>query len=354
MKRQEFLEELAKQLHSLGKEDIDNALEYYNEFLNDADILKEDDEVVGFDSPSAIAKKIIEEMDSAPTSKDEVASPSTSADGASANTSLSDFTRIDVSVITCDITLVKSDKNAVEYEFGKWERLVCCKVDEATKTLVIKTKRPPFMVGLGSLVHRGFVTIYYTNESGFESVSLETVSGSINVGALNLKQLSCETVSGSLFAEGVNAGRISCETISGSIRLGNIGNTYESAMKAHTISGRIEVDRFKIGEAKLDTISGAVILNNASLKRLNVQTTSGSVTAEGAFEGKTEISTVSGGVSVKTALPFNQYDYSISSVSGRTTVNQNRFKGSMITGKNNLIKANTVSGKITVDFADIL
>lgn len=353
MKRKEYLDNLQQELASLSQSEIANVLEYYNEYLNDAGIVNDDDVVNGFDTPKTVAKKIIKEtaeLQSMETDAQDSFSQSTQSENAGTQNSLSNFSRISIDVVACDISLIYSDKNAVEYQFSEWEKLLCCKVDQVTKTLIIKTKKTFFFPSLAALKSKGFVNIYYTDKAAFEDVSLKAISGSINANSLSLKKFECESVSGSIAIDDICASRVDCEAVSGSIRISNVQNSFSNALRAETISGRIEVLDSTFGDATLETVSGKIVMERVHSKRLSAQSTSGGVTGTGTFEGKTELNCVSGSINITTSLPFDQYDYKISSVSGRTTVNKNTFKGNMMTGKNNSFNAGTISGRINIDF----
>lgn len=59
MNREEFIQELEQRLKGLPKQDIENAISYYVEYLEDANISNDEDVTELFGSPAAIASEIL-------------------------------------------------------------------------------------------------------------------------------------------------------------------------------------------------------------------------------------------------------------------------------------------------------
>lgn len=161
------------------------------------------------------------------------------------------------------------------------------------------------------------------------TLTVDSVSGSIEVGSHTLEEAELSTVSGSIRGKGIEAKEIQLKSISGSIRLDSLKAQEE--VQLESTSGSIETETLEAPEIEVDTVSGSVRLGLKGCKKAVLDSTSGSLYVK-LLEGQ--------GVAV-----------TYKSTSGKFHADSYRVEqGRMLFGDGSCtLKARTVSGSLTVE-----
>lgn len=273
---------------------------------------------------------------------------------------LTNFNNIDISMPSGEIELIKSNKNAIEYDLFQAERLVTC--DVIDNTFVFKTEGK-LMISMLSF-KSPYIKLYYDQDTDFGKVILNSASGSVNVDELKADDFSAKSISGSVNIDKLQAKTVYIESTSGSR---NLSDVYAEKMTVEGSSGSLNMSNIECEQIELRSVSGSINGDNISCKSITARNTSGhvemkkltsdgtevrgasgSVTLQGKLSGKTYVKNISGSIKIYTSLDKSDYDFSLSSTSGSTRIDDEKFSGSVNNGKDNSIEAQTTSGGIKI------
>ena len=174
----------------------------------------------------------------------------------------------------------------------------------------------------------GMLSIYIPRSmnNDLELLDITTVSGMIEIigdnGAILADRVNAGAASGGILAENFTSGNVSASVISGGIRANNIV-TENAAIS--TVSGGITVNSLVADMADLSTVSGGITADNLTLNTLSALTTSGGINiSDSTISGSTNGRTVSGGLTFAN-VDADENQMSLSTTSGRITVNGQRW-----------------------------
>lgn len=250
----------------------------------------------------------------------------TNSEGAFSKMS-NDFTSVNVSVTAAEIELIASNENRVEYYFSEWEKVKEFEVKNGT--LILKTN-PKIGFNLIGSHKKSYVRIYCKNPSAMKNITLQTVSGKVTMHGFSADKISLSSVSGEIDAVGI---------------------TSNDTTMLITTSGEIDVERVTAKRLEASSVSGNIDISEINSTQGSYSTVSGPVDLDGMLIGNHEVSSTSGSVSIESDLPASEFTCSVSSISGRSTLNDMSFKNSIGNGPNKL-SVNTTSGSIEFELGD--
>jgi len=262
-------------------------------------------------------------------------------------TELANFKNIDISICSGRIELIKSNKNAVEYDFQNAEKVAVCEV--IGNTFTFKTE-PHFTISLFNFQDT-YVKIYYKDDAELENIALKTISGSVDANDISAKNVTIIATSGSQSVSNIKADKIEFNGISGSIKVENICG---DIIKVKNNSGSVTIEGITCQDISVNSISGSIKLCDADTGSATIKGTSGSIYMQGSPKGKTLISSISGSIKVYSNLPKSEYGYKLSSTSGSTKVDDSTFKGSVGEEKANFIDSSNTSGSVKLYFNSMI
>ena len=172
----------------------------------------------------------------------------------------------------------------------------------------------------------------------------------------NLSNLTIDTVSGSINVDGINAGSQKVNAVSGSVML---KGSNADKLDVNTTSGSITIDSFEAREMKLRSVSGSLRISNGTSDDLDCGSTSGAINIGGSFQNASlrsisgrvvldnsalvttvKVSSTSGGTELSGS--FDNVD--LSSVSGALSVSSSIIPSSL--------RASTTSGRVMIAIPD--
>lgn len=373
MNGQEFLKELKAALEgaavnaAITSQEAGEIFQYYTEYLADAGEMQmesEEEIIRRIGSIEDIVKAAGEQTQGRKNAEESKGQ----AEDKSEAPELGVFRNIDINALAVKVSLILSDKNAIEYQLSSLERLIACEVDKKTQTLVVRTKRK-FGISVAGWIQPGYIRVYYNDKNTFDRISVATVSGQIEAGTVKAGQIFLSTVSGGIEGRGICGTSIEAKTVSGKIALEDVGSGQNTSLKlsavsggialnrvstgdflANTTSGDIHADTVCAGRISAQTVSGGLELCNVTASGCTCKTTSGRITVAGKLLGANKFNSISGGVLAHIQGIRSEYDCVISTVSGSTRIDGQKFKGSYKNNQPNEVSANTVSGGISIEF----
>jgi len=263
--------------------------------------------------------------------------------GETMTTELISFKNIDISICSARIELIKSNKNAVEYNIHNLEKVAVCEVIGDTFTFKTEAR---FAISLFNFQDT-YVKIYYKDDAELENISLRTISGSIDANDILAKNITIKSTSGSQRVSNIKADKIEFNEISGSIKVANISC---DIVNVKNNSGSVTIDGITCQDVSVRSISGSIKLYGADTDSATIKDTSGSIYMQGSPKGKTLINNISGSIKVYSDLPKSEYGYKLHATSGSTKVDDITFKGSVGEEKANFIEASNTSGSVQLYF----
>lgn len=187
---------------------------------------------------------------------------------------------IDIQTVASDVRFERSNDGKTRVE-SRHDAQIEETVEVKSGVLTVRQKqaRKGINIGIDLSSEDDRLTVYLP-QSAYQTLGVETVSGEITLGELQVE-------------------RASLNTVSGEIELQNL--LVSGKMTLNTVSGDIELDRCDADKIEIGTVSGEVEGTLLSGKTFDVGTTSGeiSVPASTPGAGLCEIGTVSGDVSLR-------------------------------------------------------
>lgn len=230
-----------------------------------------------------------------------------------------DFSNIDIHTVSMDITFERSSDNAchVEYTESSSNKF---KVDLKDGTLHIDSESDNWVIHAVNYFNFSFlhnkVTVYLPDKD-YRSLDISTVSGDIAVNGFsfgNVKlgstsgdisfssqcaSLDINTTSGKIDVKDIADGKdLSVNTVSGDL---NISGCRFTETSVHTTSGDISIDKTAPGKGSITTVSGDVNGKLVGDYEINTNTVSGDVDVADSRKGapRIDIHTTSGDISIE-------------------------------------------------------
>lgn len=250
------------------------------------------------------------------------------------------YSQISLTSVSTGIQVVKWDNDYPKVEFtgsitlrgNKPELTVTYNSDTATFAV-----KYPQTIGI-NIRRSNMKLVLYVPRNYDQSLSLNTVSGSVVLNDFELTRLSSVTVSGRVEYSNINATEISASTVSGNITANNCKAETTSmnstsgrvsfsgspgTLNSRTVSGRVEISYSDTPEAGyINTVSGRVSVNltKGTGSYIQFSTTSGGFSSSGEInltESRRNFYKMQAG------NPNETSQITITTVSGSLTVNAN-------------------------------
>lgn len=245
------------------------------------------------------------------------------------------FSNLSVKAAECSVTLLPSEDGSC--------RVVCTEGDKIFHTVAVRngtltidrTDNRKWYERIG--VYWGEMKlVIYLPESAYETLSVKTASGDIDVPAgFSFADAEVKSASGDIRFCASVAGDLSAEAISGDVY---VSDMQPKNLRVQSTSGDVKAERMKVdAEFFVKTVSGEIGLFDVSCGIFTAESTSGNVKTTGLLVAETlRIQTVSGDVRLQSSDADRLW---ISTVSGDVN-------GSLLTEKN--FKTKTASGSVHV------
>ena len=298
------------------------------------------------------------------------------------------FSSADITTSSARIEFIPSDHYGLEISMPE-EYDPQWKVEGNRLTVRHKTGNV-HIVGFVFNTDRYYVKVYYPKGAGFDEIQLTASSGEIKLPETEVKKLTIVTSSGNINANAVQFadavikassgdinftgrsvnGQVEIKSSSGKIDANSNGC---EQVKITTSSGKINADVDGCGKVgitassgditvwsknnkatnlSVKTTSGKIRVDGAAWSGLEAESSSGDIRVVGALFGATSVKASSGQVELQVNGQASQYGYDLRANSGSIHWDGRKMEKSARASDSldNLIKVNTSSGSIKVDF----
>lgn len=166
------------------------------------------------------------------------------------------------------------------------------------------------------LIKDGKLTVQFTKsykffERLFYNVRGKSLTVLIPQNNLNLDEFSVNTVSADSIVKSFNGQNLTVNNVSGNIELTDCNLT--DKLSLDNVSGTVNIKTVKADSLKLGTVSGNITLTDTEAEKLDIDTVSGKIKADGSFK-EIDGESVSGDYTVTSATALNKISFD--SVSG--------------------------------------
>ena len=315
MNKEIFIRRLRDALSPISDEEIENAVQYYEEYFADAGEENEADVISALGSPETLAENIIREAGQ-PVPVDK-------------NTEKSDFNAVSIKTIAARIEFIPSDHFGYEFEAS-----TNCTIEHgiADRVLTIRERKSGGLLSLFGITSSGFVKVYFKAGTLFDFINLSAVSGGIALENVKALTSDISLTSGRLVTESCDLGACTITRVSGSMRS---DNCHFTGLNIHSVSGSTQIE---------NAVMGNLLMKNAS----------GSIKIDSKTDGNIEIRSVSGSIKLMLEGKADDYRKSIKMSSGSCHIGGMKIKGGYTELSDREFLHNmtlsTVSGSINIDF----
>ncbi len=240
-----------------------------------------------------------------------------------------DFSSIEIQVGMADVEFIPSDRYGYEIDFEDNSALTHSiqngklKINESFKNGI---KIFNFNTDFST---KDSIKIYYPKNAEFDSIVINTGSGSIIAEELISSDFDLKLASGRANIDG-----------------GRFGD-----LNIALASGKVEMDNIFVDDAEIVTASGNVTADEFNSNNLKLTVTSGNVDIKGNLDGKSKVTVISGKVTLSTDRKESEYNRDVSITSGNLYVNNEKANSSTSfeNARNNL-SVKVTSGKVYLNF----
>ena len=298
------------------------------------------------------------------------------------NIGLNDFHSIRGVFTAEEITLVESDRFAVEYSLNSTLHFEELAVEDGVLRIEVKPRieQLAFLDFRLSRREENTVRIYYPAGMAFDEVNLEFVTGSLSAADLRAEHTSVRYTSGECRLERLS-GALEVSVTSGSLQISGgdlsmvdvtsssgyavledltvgdcvrtaglngkytLQNLQANALELTGTSGDIRIENCRANTLSTQYVSGELKGIGLETAGLDVFATSGTIDLEGAFSGKNILKTTSGTIRFQTSLPEDSYQCSVSTISGKAQAGRSGSASAP-----NQLDIRTTSGSVEYSF----
>lgn len=306
MTRDEFLTQLRQQIGQLPQEELQDVMNYYTEYFDDAGAENEQSVIDQLGSPEAVAREAMGGFGGG-KAEDKGSNAQAARVDETASKELEQLTELDISTISA------------------------CIVIETGPAYSIAIENNNTIVGLRYTVERGKLKVVekqvghnlFGSRSNHLTITLPK--------GVALTQAKVKSVSGSLDIRGFCA----------------------DTLMASTTSGGIYVQDVQTKELFLSSVSGKIELKGDVQQMVRAKTVAGKVFLAGKLLGEIWATTVSGRIELNVTDPLGAYSYECSSISGRIQVGGSSAKRRLTGGSGkNKLNLSSVSGNLIATFQE--
>lgn len=266
---------------------------------------------------------------------------------------------IDINGVSNDVRIVKSENDEVKVTYAISDNFGYYLKQIDNKLIIEYDDYREWFEFFGVFSFKDYDLLVEVPEKALENLSVNTISGDIEVKEIDALKTELESTSGDIEAN-VNAGELSASTTSGEI---NLSGELDGELNASSTSGDISLNSVSAKDANISATSGDITLKNSTFESAEADTMSGDVEFDKVTcTGDINIDTTSGEIKLEFVDAEN---YTVNSTSGE--INAEILKGKIynvrtvsgridtpqnVSTSSGYFNAETVSGNIDIEIAD--
>ena len=257
MKRNEYLDELRRQLRNRNIEEIDDILSYFEEMISDRieNGEKEEDVIVSLGS----ADKIVDSLFGTSDKEKKIEKTGIETSG----NIYYGVKKIDLQVNTYDIEFVHGDEDGVRVEYEE-DEYTTLKISRNGDVLMIEQEDnvkgfDQLFTSLSKLF-AGNVSSHdakiYLPEEEILDIHINDVNGDLDIHAIKGDDVHIETVNGDMEIDDCLFGKLKVESVNGDADMENI--VLEGSFRGESVNGDFDIDMLKCEDINIQTVNGDV------------------------------------------------------------------------------------------------
>lgn len=288
------------------------------------------------------------------------------------NEELSPFKSIDIASNVDKIDIIKSDRYAIEIQYErdnsevnytiKGEKLI---IEESK--LRINGINLDFRIGDTNIPR--YIKVYVPSSVDLESIDVKADNTNIAMNGISASGILLHCKYGNINAENINTGIFNVEMDNGNINIKKLNSNNNSVLK--NLYGNIEIKDSTLNKLSNDVNNGSLNVENTSIDNviisneygnikshslrtngLQIKSDNSKINLDGEFKGNTSIKSDYGDVKIKTNIPQELYNYSVSCKYGNIKIGKEKFENNIKINNNkeNGIDIVSDNGNINIDF----
>ncbi|SFB11388.1 DUF4097 family beta strand repeat-containing protein [Clostridium frigidicarnis] len=288
------------------------------------------------------------------------------------NEELSSFKSIYIASNFNNIDIIKSHRYAIEIQYEgdnsevnytiKDEKLV---IEESK--LKYKGINIDFRIG-DSQIPR-YIKVYVPSNVDLDSIDVKSDNANITMNDLSASDILLHCEYGNINAENINTDIFKVEMDNGNINIKKLNSNNNAVLK--NLYGNIEINDSTFNKLSNDVTNGSLNIGNTSIDNviinneygnikshslttngLQIKSDNSKIDLDGEFKGNTSIKSDYGDVKIKTSIPQESYNYSVSCEYGNIKIGKEKFENNIKINNNkeNSIDIVSNNGNINIDF----
>lgn len=259
---------------------------------------------------------------------------------------MNSFQGIDIKTPVGNIWLESGRGYGLEYKFSRNVEVERAAVHNGVLYVHCRASRPSATFHWN--LAENYIRITYPAGTDLQDVKLESHSGEIETSGLRAQSFWTKSSFGSQRIKDVQANSITFQSCSGIVEAEAL---VANELNASFVSGGVQIAGGNFRKAEITGTSGNIDLKRIAANGLLCRTVSGYVLVDGAPCGNIELQARSGDILLKSTLPAEEYEWTMSSVIGNKTVNGSKSEIHHRENVQNHILAETIVGSIRLNFA---
>lgn len=288
------------------------------------------------------------------------------------NEELSSFKSIDITSNFNNIDIIKSDRYAIEIQYEgdnseinytiKDEKLV---IEESK----VKNKGINIDFRIGDSQIPRYIKVYVPSNVDLDSIDVKSDNANITMNDLSASDILLHCEYGNINAENINTDIFKVEMDNGNINIKKLNSNNNAVLK--NLYGNIEINDSTFNKLSNDVTNGSLNMENTSIDNviinneygnikshslitngLQIKSDNSKIDLDGEFKGNTSIKSDYGDVKIKTNIPQELYNYSVSCEYGNIKIGKEKFENNIKINNNkeNGIDIVSNNGNINIDF----
>lgn len=288
------------------------------------------------------------------------------------NEELSSFKSIDITSNFNNIDIIKSDRYAIEMQYEgdnsevnytiKDEKLV---IEESK----LKNKGINIDFRIGDSQIPRYIKVYVPSGVDLDSIDVKSDNANITMNDIIASDILLHCEYGNINAENINTDIFKVEMDNGNINIKKLNSNNNAVLK--NLYGNIQINDSTFNKLSNDVTNGSLNMENTSIDNviinneygnikshslitngLQIKSDNSKIDLDGEFKGNTSIKSDYGDVKIKTNIPQELYNYSVSCEYGNIKIGKEKFENNIKINNNkeNSIDIVSNNGNINIDF----
>lgn len=288
------------------------------------------------------------------------------------NEELSFFKSIDIASNFNNIDIIKSDRYAIEMQYEKDNSEVNYTIKDEKLIIEeskVKNKGINIDFRIGDSHIPRYIKVYVPSGVDLDSIDVKSDNANITMKDISASDILLHCGYGNINAENINTDTVNVEMNNGNMNIKKLNSNNNAVLK--NLYGNIQINDSTFNKLSNDVNNGSLNMENTSIDNgiinnkygnikshslttngLQIKSDNSKIDLDGEFKGNTSIKSDYGDVKVKTNIPQELYNYSVSCEYGNIKIGKEKFENNIKINNNkeNSIDIVSNNGNINIDF----